>query len=64
MVVLSLWHDDVCTGSVRLELAEATRLAVFLTAHLGDRAVERERGDESFSDTQIIPLPAPPGNRT
>lgn len=38
--VLSLWHGDVCAGTVRLPTDEATRLATFLVAHLGDLAAD------------------------
>jgi hypothetical protein len=37
-VVLSLWHEESCVGSFRLEPAQAARLAAFIVEHLGDRA--------------------------
>ncbi len=33
-VVLSLWRDDVCTGTFRLPASHASRLAEFLDAHV------------------------------
>lgn len=39
-VVLSLWHDDVCTGTFRLQADEAARLAAFIVGHLGDLAAQ------------------------
>ncbi len=38
MAVVSLWHDDVCVGTVRLDAADMTRLAQFLVGHLGEMA--------------------------
>lgn len=38
LVVVSMWRGDVCTGTVRLTVADATRLATFLLGHLGERA--------------------------
>ncbi|MGH3665479.1 MAG: hypothetical protein ACRDU8_05230 [Egibacteraceae bacterium] len=38
IVVLSLWHSDVCVGTFRLPLADTARLASFLVAHLGAQA--------------------------
>lgn len=43
-VVLSLWHDDVCTGTVRLHADEAARLAAFIVGHLG--TVAAQAGDD------------------
>ena len=37
VVVLSLWHDDACAGSFRLEPRDAARLAAFIVEHLGGR---------------------------
>lgn len=42
MAVLSLWHGDLCVGTVRLGVADATRLAQFLVGHLGARAAHPE----------------------
>lgn len=36
-VVLSLWRDDVCTGTFRLPGSEVARLAEFLDAHAAGR---------------------------
>jgi hypothetical protein len=38
LVVLSVWHDAVCTGSFRFPVAELPRLSGFLTAAFGDWA--------------------------
>jgi hypothetical protein len=38
LVVLSVWHGEVCTGSFRLPVAELPRLGGFLTAVFGDWA--------------------------
>jgi hypothetical protein len=38
VVVLSLWRDDRCTGTIRLPPAEAARLAGFIVEHLGQRS--------------------------
>lgn len=40
MVVVSLWHDDECVGTVRLDAADSTRLAQFLVGHLGGLAAD------------------------
>jgi hypothetical protein len=46
VVVLSVWREDVCVGTVRLPLAEAAELASFLVAHLGARAVTDRRAQD------------------
>lgn len=38
VVVLSLWRDERCTGTIRLTPAQSADLAGFLVAHLGERA--------------------------
>lgn len=38
--VVSIWHGDTCVGTARLDVADATRLAQFLVAHVGAAAVE------------------------
>ena len=43
MAVVSLWHGDMCVGTVRLDTADATRLAQFLVGHLGAKADEQTR---------------------
>lgn len=48
-VVVSLWHDDVCVGTVRLEPDDATRLAGFLVGHLGELASEAMATPPPFS---------------
>jgi hypothetical protein len=46
MVVISVWHGEVCVGSVRLDAGDSARLAQFLVGHLGELAdaVSQERG--------------------
>ncbi|MBA2530086.1 MAG: hypothetical protein H0V19_09055 [Euzebyales bacterium] len=41
LVVLSLWREDSCIGTVRLGPDEATRLATFLASHLGEQTAEQ-----------------------
>jgi len=36
-IVLSLWRDDVCTGTFRLAASDASGLAAFLDSHLAAR---------------------------
>jgi hypothetical protein len=38
--VLSIWRDDVCVATARLDAGDATRLAQFLVGHLGAIAAE------------------------
>ena len=38
LVVLSLWHGDVCTGSFRLPIQDTPRLSAQLAVALGDWA--------------------------
>ena len=38
LAVVSLWHDDLCVGTVRLDPQDAARLAQFLVGHLGQVA--------------------------
>lgn len=38
--MVSLWHGDLCGGTVRLDPADATRLAGFLVGHLGAAAAD------------------------
>lgn len=38
LVVLSIWHDDRCTASFRLPLADADRMITFLATSLGETA--------------------------
>ncbi len=38
LVVISLWHGDVCVGTVRLDAGDSARLAQFLVGHLGELA--------------------------
>ncbi|HKE99050.1 MAG TPA: hypothetical protein VKG45_08990 [Actinomycetes bacterium] len=38
LLVLSVWHDDRCTGSFRLSVADAPQLAGMLSAAVGDWA--------------------------
>ena len=45
VAVVSLWHDDVCVGTVQLDPADAARLAQFLVGHLG--AVAAGRANQS-----------------
>lgn len=40
MVVVSLWHGDLCVGTVHLDAADSARLAQFLVGHLGTVAAE------------------------
>jgi hypothetical protein len=37
VVVISLWHDDRCTGSFRLPLEDSARLIAVLAAGLADQ---------------------------
>ena len=43
LAVISLWHDDLCVGSVRLDSRDAARLAQFLVGHLGELAAAEDR---------------------
>lgn len=36
LVVLSIWHDERCTASFRLPLADADRMIAFLATSLGE----------------------------
>ena len=38
LAVISLWHDDLCVGTVRLDSRDSARLAQFLVGHLGELA--------------------------
>ncbi|MEP7054306.1 MAG: hypothetical protein ABI912_03575 [Actinomycetota bacterium] len=38
IVVLSLWHRDVCTSTFRLPIADAPRLITLFAASLGEAA--------------------------
>lgn len=40
MAVVSLWHGNLCVGTVRLDAADSTRLAQFLVGHLGALAAD------------------------
>ncbi len=43
VVVVSLWHDDECVGTVQLRPEDAGRLAQFLVGHLTSLAAEAVR---------------------
>ena len=52
VAVLSVWHGDQCVGTVRLDVPDATRLAQFLVAHIGQTAAASQPGaveDQSAS---------------
>jgi hypothetical protein len=36
LLVLSVWHDDRCVGTVRMPVQDVPRLSALLTAALGD----------------------------
>jgi hypothetical protein len=47
VVVISLWHDDRCTGSFQLPVAECARMIAVLAAGLGDQVPERAETAQS-----------------
>lgn len=49
VAVLSVWHGAACVGTVRLDAADATRLAQFLVGHLGEAAAGRDDNAHSTS---------------
>ena len=51
VVIVSLWQDDRCTGTIRLPITEAPRAAEFLMAALGDWLGETEQRDEAEAET-------------
>ncbi|MGI9064507.1 MAG: hypothetical protein ACR2FQ_11965 [Pseudonocardiaceae bacterium] len=42
VVVISLWHDNRCTATFRLPVAEAVRMIAVLAAGLGDQLPEHQ----------------------
>lgn len=40
LAVISLWHGDLCVGTVQLDPQDSARLAQFLVGHLGELAAE------------------------
>jgi hypothetical protein len=46
-VVLGVWDESQCVGTVRLDPAGAGRLGAFLLAALGSAATETERSNET-----------------
>jgi hypothetical protein len=46
-VVLGVWDERQCVGTVRLDPAGAARLGAFLLAALGSAATETERSNET-----------------
>jgi hypothetical protein len=40
LAVISLWHGDLCVGTVRLDAQDSARLAQFLVGHLGELATD------------------------
>lgn len=42
LAVISLWHHDLCVGTVRLDPQDSARLAQFLVGHLGELAAQSE----------------------
>ena len=44
IVVLSIWHDDRCTASFRLPIAECGRLIGVLASGLSDQLLEERDG--------------------
>ncbi len=51
IVVLSIWHEDRCTASFRLPMAECGRLIGMLASGLSDQLVE-ERGGAAAAPGQ------------
>lgn len=54
IVVLSIWHDDRCTSSFRLPMADAGRLIGVLASGLSDQLVE---------ERAALPLPGKTATR-
>ncbi len=50
IVVLSIWHEDRCTGSFRLPIADCGRLISVLASGLADQLIEERTG---------LPAPSP-----
>jgi hypothetical protein len=46
LVVLSLWHGEVCAATFRMPPAEAARLAGFIVEHLGREAARNVEEDQ------------------
>lgn len=40
LAVISVWHGDLCVGTVRLDPQDSARLAQFLVGHLGELAAQ------------------------
>jgi len=57
VVVLSLWRDNICTGSFRLSVDEVPDLIDLLRAGLAQSysSIQRPGRDESDDDTAIRP---------
>jgi hypothetical protein len=65
LLVLSVWHDDRCTGSFRLTVADAPQLAGMLTAAVGDwaTAVAATRSEPAVLAQAVGDRPAGPAAR-
>ncbi|MEP6853690.1 MAG: hypothetical protein ABJA87_13700 [bacterium] len=50
LVVISLWHDDRCTGSFQLPVGDCARMIGVLATGLGDQVVGQRAG---FTGRQI-----------
>jgi hypothetical protein len=56
---MSIWHDQVCTATFQLPVADAGRLAGFLVEGLGDATATLLEQRQSRSRNEAPPPPAP-----
>ncbi|MGH2719187.1 MAG: hypothetical protein ACRDJU_11475 [Actinomycetota bacterium] len=52
VVIVSLWHEDHCVGTVRLPITDAPRAAEFLMSALGDWLGQAEERGEAEEETE------------
>ncbi|HLI57428.1 MAG TPA: hypothetical protein VKY26_10420 [Actinomycetota bacterium] len=52
VIVVSLWHEDRCVGTVRLPIADAPRASAFLMEALGDWLGQAHPPEQAEAETE------------